>query len=125
MAHNTYTIDSGKPPRPRRRSKSASSRVRHYSPDVRNRAKYIVKEYYTESSSAESEDEIHVRRGRNRGRKGRGRKYRKARSDYEDELNRSLNLTEEIDGLTRKMMDTVDGELRRAGRKKEFRSSIW
>ncbi|XP_076090830.1 uncharacterized protein LOC143062899 isoform X3 [Mytilus galloprovincialis] len=125
MAYMVQGSPRGKPPRPRRRSKSASSRVRHYSPDGRNRAKYIVKEYYTESSSAESEDEIHVRRGRNRGRKGRGRKYRKARSDYEDELNRSLNLTEEIDGLTRKMMDTVDGELRRAGRKKEFRSSIW
>ncbi|XP_052094409.1 uncharacterized protein LOC127730185 isoform X1 [Mytilus californianus] len=135
VAYMVQGAPRGKPPRPRRRSKSASSRVRHYSPDGRNRAKYIVKEYYTESSSAESEDEIHVRRGRNRGRKGRGRKYRKAhsvsglhvraRSDYEDELNRSLNLTEEIDGLTRKMMDTVDGELRRAGRKKEFRSSIW
>ncbi|XP_063423913.1 titin homolog isoform X2 [Mytilus trossulus] len=135
MAYMVQGSPRGKPPRPRRRSKSASSRVRHYSPDGRNRAKYIVKEYYTESSSAESEDEVHVRRGRNRGRKGRGRKYRKAhsvsglhvraRSDYEDDLNRSLNLTEEIDGLTRRMMDTVDGELRRAGRKKEFRSSIW
>lgn len=48
-----------------------------------------------------------------------------ARSDYDDDLNHSLNLTEEIDDLTRKMMDTVDGELRRARRKKEFGSSVW
>lgn len=113
-----------RPPRaPRRRSKSASSRVRHYSPDGRQRARYIVKEYYTESS--ESDDDIVISRERSRGSRRRGRKYRKSRSDFDDELNQSLNLTEEIDELTRKMMDTVDGELRKARRKKEFGSSIW
>lgn len=55
-------INRGKPPRPRRRSKSASSRVRHYSPDGRRRAKYIVKEFYTESSSAESDDDVVITR---------------------------------------------------------------
>jgi len=58
--HN-YSIHRSRPPRPRRRSKSAS-RVRHYSPDGRRRSKYIVKEYYTESSSAESDDDILIRR---------------------------------------------------------------
>ena len=47
--------------RPRRRSKSAS-RMQDYSPHGRSRARYVVREYITDSSSAESEDDIVYRR---------------------------------------------------------------
>ncbi|XP_061164853.1 uncharacterized protein LOC133173820 isoform X2 [Saccostrea echinata] len=71
--------------RARRRSKSAS-RVRHYSPDGRNRSRYLVREYLSdESSSAESEDDIvYRRRSRSAGRRSRLRtrqirKYKKVK----------------------------------------------
>ncbi|XP_052221934.1 uncharacterized protein LOC127838312 isoform X2 [Dreissena polymorpha] len=43
----------------------------------------------------------------------------------EDDLNRSLRLVNEIDQLTSKMMDTVNGELSRSRRIKDFGSSVW
>lgn len=43
----------------------------------------------------------------------------------EADLNRSLRLVEEIDGLTHKMMDTVGQELSKTKRMKEFGSSYW
>ncbi|XP_060064275.1 uncharacterized protein LOC132544669 [Ylistrum balloti] len=109
--------------RPRQRSKSAT-RVRHYSPEGKRRSRYLVREYRSESESAESEDEFYHRRSRSSGRRRRrpGRRYRK---EYEDALNQSLNLTEEIDDLTTKMMCTVRGELKRAKKHKDFGSSVW
>ncbi|XP_021361526.1 uncharacterized protein LOC110455627 [Mizuhopecten yessoensis] len=109
--------------RPRQRSKSAS-RIRHYSPEGRGRSRYLVREYRSESESAESEDELYQRRSQSSGRRQRrpGRRYRK---EYEDALNQSLNLTEEIDDLTTKMMSTVRGELKLAKKHKEFGSSVW
>jgi hypothetical protein len=44
--------------------------------------------------------------------------------EFEDELEMSLNLTEEIDELTQKMIGTMKGELSRS-RRKDFGSSYW
>ncbi|KAK3087416.1 hypothetical protein FSP39_005595 [Pinctada imbricata] len=67
--------------RPRRRSKSAS-RVQDYSPQGRSRSRYVFREYVTESSSAESDDDIvYRRRSRSLGRRSRRktRKYKKVK----------------------------------------------
>ncbi|XP_069121674.1 microtubule-associated protein futsch-like isoform X2 [Argopecten irradians] len=109
--------------RPRQRSKSAT-RVRHYSPEGRRRSRYLVREYRSESESAESDDEVYLRRSRSSDRRRR-RPARRYRKEYEDALNQSLNLTEEIDDLTTKMMSTVRGELKRAKKHKDFGSSVW
>ena len=44
--------------------------------------------------------------------------------DFEDDLEMSLNLTEEIGELTEKMVGTVKSELARS-RRKDFGSSYW
>ncbi|XP_065933670.1 serine/arginine repetitive matrix protein 2 isoform X4 [Magallana gigas] len=125
----TYVIQSPPRGRPRRRSKSAS-RVRHYSPDGRNRSRYLIREYISDdSSSAESEDDIiYRRRSRSAGRRSRVRtrqvrKYKKSH-EFEDELEMSLNLSEEIGEMTQRMVSRAKSGLA-LSRRKDFGSSYW
>ena len=43
----------------------------------------------------------------------------------EEDLETSLYLVGEIDELTKKMMDTVEGELKHYKKRKDFGSSVW
>ncbi|KAL3870445.1 hypothetical protein ACJMK2_038513 [Sinanodonta woodiana] len=121
-----------------RRSQSRST-MRYYTPDGHVSSRYFVREFGNEEDSAESGSEIEGRRSRSVGRRRRRhrrRKYRRVRdedyysdiagpSDLEAGLDQSIQLVEEIDELTYRMMDTVSHELLKSKRRKEFGSSYW
>ncbi|XP_076455395.1 LOW QUALITY PROTEIN: uncharacterized protein LOC143289986 [Babylonia areolata] len=133
----------GRSSRPRSRS---ASRSRHYTPErSSSHSRYLVREFGDSISDdsdleprgrrrsrsvprARSHSETRSSSGRSSSRR-RGRRYRRTSEAYDSDedvdLNESLGLSEDINRLTRRMMGTVQGELRRHRDRKEFGSSYW